>query len=424
MELWTNGSPAFVPTSVTVPAGSAVATFPVTTMWTPVSQPDTITAFHQGEIKTTTVIVQPALAIAAVTAPATVTGGATVSGNVTLNMPAPPGGIVVSLWTSGFPAFVPLSVTIGAGTMSSNFPIATIATSQPEQPVITAFYNGGSTTTMNVLPMVGLASVSVIPNAIAAGNSATGTVTLNGVAPAGGLVVELWTNGFPVFVPTNVTVPAGASTVTFPVTAVYTTTAAQNTITAFYSGVEKTTTVSIAPATALASISAPAAIIGGSSASGTVSLSAPAPPGGVVVSLWTSGFPAFVPTSVIIAAGTTTTSFTITTVPTSQAFQPVITAFYAGAIKTATVVVTPTISHQATLNWNASTTPAVTYNVYRRAQSAGPYSKINSAAVDATSYVDTAVAGGQTYYYVVTAVSSGGLESNYSNEAAAVIPSD
>ncbi|HVW08647.1 MAG TPA: beta-propeller fold lactonase family protein [Bryobacteraceae bacterium] len=424
VELWTDGFPAYVPTGVTVPAGASVATFPVTTDWTTTSEQDTITAFYQGLTATAIITVAPAVSIASVSAPATVTGGVTAQGSVTLNAPAPPGGVVISLWTSGFPAYVPLSVTIAAGSTTAAFTITTVATSQAAQPVITAFYNGSSAAaTMTVTPSAALSSVSVTPGTITASNSATGTVTLNSAAPAGGLVIELWTSGFPAFVPTSVTVPAGATTATFPVTTSYTTTAAQSTITAFYSSGTTTTTISVTPAPTLASVSAPGAVVGGNSVAGSVSLTAPAPAGGAVISLWTSGFPAFVPTSVTIAAGSTTAAFTITTDPTSQNAQPVITAFYIGAIQTTTMTVTPPISHQATLNWIASTTPSVTYNVYRGSQSGGPYSKINPAPVVPLTYVDTAVTAGQTYYYVVTAVASSGLESGYSNEASGTIPS-
>jgi fibronectin type 3 domain-containing protein len=39
-----------------------------------------------------------------------------------------------------------------------------------------------------------------------------------------------------------------------------------------------------------------------------------------------------------------------------------------------------------------------------------------------TSYTDSAVQNGQTYYYVVTAVDSAGVESAYSNQTQASIP--
>jgi len=75
------------------------------------------------------------------------------------------------------------------------------------------------------------------------------------------------------------------------------------------------------------------------------------------------------------------------------------------------------------LAWNASGSQGVTgYNIYRGNTSGGPYSKINSALDPSTSYTDSSVAAGETYYYVTTAVNSSGQESGYSNQAQAVIP--
>jgi fibronectin type 3 domain-containing protein len=72
----------------------------------------------------------------------------------------------------------------------------------------------------------------------------------------------------------------------------------------------------------------------------------------------------------------------------------------------------------------ASTSPNVSgYNIYRATTSGGPYAKLNSSSVAATSYVDSAVQSGQTYYYVVTAVDSSSNESAFSNQAQGVIPS-
>jgi fibronectin type 3 domain-containing protein len=75
------------------------------------------------------------------------------------------------------------------------------------------------------------------------------------------------------------------------------------------------------------------------------------------------------------------------------------------------------------LSWNASASTVAGYNVYRGSQTGGPYVAVNSAPEAGTSYVDDAVTAGQTYYYVVTAVDSGGTESVYSNQVQAVIPS-
>jgi fibronectin type 3 domain-containing protein len=82
------------------------------------------------------------------------------------------------------------------------------------------------------------------------------------------------------------------------------------------------------------------------------------------------------------------------------------------------------VPHTASLSWTASVSANVTgYNVYRGATAGGPYTKLNSALVAGTTYTDTTVQAGQTYYYVATAVDSGGNESAYSNEARAVVPS-
>ena len=80
------------------------------------------------------------------------------------------------------------------------------------------------------------------------------------------------------------------------------------------------------------------------------------------------------------------------------------------------------VSHSVTLNWTPSTSSYAGFNVYRGALSGGPYTKVNSALIPATSFIDTSVASGQTYYYVATEVDSTGAESVYSSEVIATIP--
>jgi fibronectin type 3 domain-containing protein len=64
----------------------------------------------------------------------------------------------------------------------------------------------------------------------------------------------------------------------------------------------------------------------------------------------------------------------------------------------------------------------VGYNVYRGAAPGGPYTKLNASTDGGTSYADTSVQAGQIYYYVTTAVDQAGLESDFSNEVQAMIP--
>lgn len=78
---------------------------------------------------------------------------------------------------------------------------------------------------------------------------------------------------------------------------------------------------------------------------------------------------------------------------------------------------------KVTLSWSAAL-GAIRYNVKRSLTAGGPYTPLASA-VKGTSYTDTAVVNGTTYYYVVSAENTLG-ESGDSNEASATpnIPPD
>jgi hypothetical protein len=80
--------------------------------------------------------------------------------------------------------------------------------------------------------------------------------------------------------------------------------------------------------------------------------------------------------------------------------------------------------HSVGLSWDTSTSSDVVgYNIYRGVVSGGPYTRINSALDTSPFSSDSTVQGGQTYYYVTTAVDSMGMESSYSNQVLAVVPS-
>ena len=64
---------------------------------------------------------------------------------------------------------------------------------------------------------------------------------------------------------------------------------------------------------------------------------------------------------------------------------------------------------QASLTWFASS-GATSYDIKRSTTSGGPYTQVASAM--SPSYTDATVSNGMTYYYVVTAVNSGGESAN------------
>jgi hypothetical protein len=83
------------------------------------------------------------------------------------------------------------------------------------------------------------------------------------------------------------------------------------------------------------------------------------------------------------------------------------------------------LTHSVTLTWDPSSSPSVVgYNVFRSTQSGGPYALVNSSRpVSTLTYTDMSVQAGKTYYYVLTAVGGNGVESPFSGEVAATIPS-
>ena len=73
------------------------------------------------------------------------------------------------------------------------------------------------------------------------------------------------------------------------------------------------------------------------------------------------------------------------------------------------------------LSWTASNSPnIIAYNVYRGNASSGPFTKV--ANVSGTSFTDTGVQAGATYYYEVTAVDNANVESAPTSPVSATVP--
>jgi hypothetical protein len=128
-----------------------------------------------------------------------------------------------------------------------------------------------------------------------------------------------------------------------------------------------------------------------------------------------------------IAAGQSA-SFTVTFTPNASGAASGSLTFLSNASNSPTVeTLTGTGQalqpHSVDLSWTASQSPGVVgYNIYRCSVAGGPYSKVNSALNADTTYTDTTVTAGQTYFYVAKAVDANDVESGPSNEVQAVIP--
>jgi hypothetical protein len=196
-------------------------------------------------------------------------------------------------------------------------------------------------------PVSGAAAVSTLsatPNPVVGGNPSTGTVTLTSAAPSGGALVSLASASGAVKVPGSVSVNQGATSASFGITTSPVTTQTLVTLSATYGGSTKTTTFTVNPAAVsavLASLTLNSTRVKlGSSVTATVRLSAPAPVGGATVILASSNpAVASVPASVVVAAGTTSKTFAVSTAAKGQTGTVTISASYLGTTKTAALSV-------------------------------------------------------------------------------------
>jgi len=123
------------------------------------------------------------------------------------------------------------------------------------------------------------------------------------------------------------------------------------------------------------------------------------------------------------ATGGTVTTGGLYTAPSAAGTFTVTATSAADSTKfaSATVTVSVPVQHSATLTWSPGSA-VVGYNVYRGSATGGPYTMINTSLNAPANYADFNVQAGQTYFYVVTSVDSGGVESLFSSEVKALIP--
>ena len=79
-------------------------------------------------------------------------------------------------------------------------------------------------------------------------------------------------------------------------------------------------------------------------------------------------------------------------------------------------------AHLAALNWEASTSPVVVYNIYRNSVLDGSWIKVNSVPVTTTSYTDWDVQSGVFYWFAVKSVSASNVEGAFSRATTVSIP--
>jgi Abnormal spindle-like microcephaly-assoc'd, ASPM-SPD-2-Hydin len=281
-----------------------------------------------------------------------------------------------------------------------------------------------------------LTALSCTKGSMTAAGTDSCTVTLNAVAPSGGLAVSLASNNSAVTVPASVTVASGATTASFTATVSSVSTAQTVILTASTSSVAKTFALQLGSGVPTLSINA------ASLSFGDVNLNTPATQSVTLSS--TGTLPVTVSLATVIGTGFTVSgaTFPLTlstnqTVTISVQFDPTVAGAATGTLTVVSTSLTnPTAiigltgtgisaTYDVNLSWDAptgSTDPVAGYNVYRSPSGSSSYVQINTAVVTQTTYVDAAVQNGLTYDYIVESVDASGITSSPSTMAAVPIP--
>ncbi|MDR3692837.1 MAG: hypothetical protein P4L46_25885 [Fimbriimonas sp.] len=329
---------ASVPTSVTVAAGQTSATFGVTTGAVGQDTTVVISATLGGKSETANLTLHPAGLASIMVGPSS--GNGVAIGTVQLSGKAKAGGFALTLSSSNATAAkVPGVLTIPAGKSTGSFNVTESAVSKSITVTITAKAgNTSRSTTLTMSPPV-LDGLTLNPNSVIGGSPSTGTLTLSGPTPSGGMIVSLASKNSAVKIPATVMVAAGKSSATFAVTTQPVASQKPVTIQATLFGTTKTATLTVnAPTLVLVSLT-PASVIGGHGATGAISFSGPAPAGGLNVKVSSSSTAATTPASVSVAAGKSSATFDVSTVPVGSDVKATISAQSGSVTKTVSLTV-------------------------------------------------------------------------------------
>jgi len=421
-------SVATVPASIIVASGSKTATFDITTVHVAMAGKTTITGKDPSAktAKDILTVEPPVVRISELKiSPTAVTSPKAATGTVTLTADAPSAGFQIDLTSSQSFATVPASLTVKPGAKTAAFTITTTAVQADETATIRAADSNGyaETASLKVTPAaIRLTKVAISASTVTAANPATGTITLSADAPTGGFVVDLSTGQTFISLPTSVTVKAGTSTAKFTVGTKPVSTAGLVTVTAKdvngYSDAASFT-VEI-PAVHLSGLTiATSAVYGGASATGTVSLSAVAPKGGLVVTLSTMQPYVKLPLNVTVPSGSKSATFTVNTIAvTSPSAATIYAADINGYSASASLTVNPLVGT------NISMTGVYTFSPQSVTVAAGSVVIWTNTATDGMNHTASAdvsglgpasgiVSPGQVYTWTVPANAKSGTNYFY-----------
>lgn len=284
--------------------------------------------------------------------PSIITGTGQATARVVLSAPAPAGGATVAMTSSAAALDVPATITVPSGQTVATGVVSSSGVTTTTSATVTAAYGGAQATasvSLRPVSLPSLTSVPLSPSTVEGGVSSTGTLLLDGPAPAGGLTVNLSSDSAAATVPAQVLIGEGQTSAAFTVTTSTVTSQTIARVTAsrvegeFPNVVSFALTITTAAPTPLDLESVqvtPTTIDGGTSTNGAVVLTDPAPLGGVAVQLSSSSPTVSVPSSVTVPSGNRAVSFIVAASTVTADETVVVTATLGATTRTVSVVVT------------------------------------------------------------------------------------
>jgi len=331
--------------------------------------------------------------------PTAVIGGNSTTATLAISSVAGPYGQTVAIDAGGNAGVTgPSSATVPFGNSSVTFSVTTTYVSSQTVATITATLGSSSMSASLTIDPATITGVSMSPTAVIGGTSSTGTITLNTHAGPTGDAVTINAPS-PASVTSPVTVPAGTSTTTFTVNTSAVSVANLVIISCTQNSTTKQATLTVNPATLTNFTLASGSVVGGTNASGTITLGSAAGPSGDTATLSTTpSSPAVTPpASAIVASGTTTKTFSIPTAAVATSTTVAVKATWNGVTLSQNLTVTPpavsAFSVSPTAIYAGQTS---TGTLTLSGTSAGDSVSMTRSAVGATSPVTVTVPSGMT----------------------------
>lgn len=265
-----------------------------------------------------------------VVTPTAVPGGTGFTGTVSLTTSAGKNGLKVAMFVTQSCVKVSSSITVPSGQTSVSVPFTTTPVSNNTYAGIRASANGTAAFATVQVAAPKLQSLSLNPASVIGGTNVLGSVTITSAAPTGGVLVYLGTTDPSVQVPDSVTVPSGATSVGFTATTTPLPQTVQSRILAMTDSAFSSVAVKVNAPTVKMAIN-PQTVQPGASATGVLTLTGPAPSGGMQIQVSGANALFTVPASVTIAAGATTGTFSAKAIAPPASGSCIISASVNGA---------------------------------------------------------------------------------------------